>query len=114
MLEGIEESDELIIACFETGPNYPQRVIALADWGLSHNSTVTRDHAVASAAAAPNAMVHYIADFCVSLTTAPISYPVFWASHSASKLRSALHFCHVLLMVAGAVLLEGYMEYFHF
>lgn len=46
------------------GPYYPQRIIALADWGLSHNSTVTRDHAVQSAySGAPGAVVQYIADF---------------------------------------------------
>lgn len=63
------------------GPTYPQRIIALADWGLSHNSTVTRDHALASAAevsGGPGAMIHYIADFCYADTwssNATVSLP---------------------------------------
>lgn len=53
------------MAAARAGPSYPQRIITLADWGLSHNSTVTRDHVLQSAySASPGAVVvHYIADF---------------------------------------------------
>jgi len=64
------------------GPSYPQRIITLADWGLSHNSTVTRDHVLQSAySASPGAVVvHYIADF---------SYADTWSSNGTVSLPTS-------------------------
>ena len=48
------------------GPNYPQRIIAMADWGMSANATSTLQHALVSASA-PNVgppVLYYIADYC--------------------------------------------------
>ena len=37
------------VARARAGPHYPQRLLALADWGLSANSSTTLDHVLASA-----------------------------------------------------------------
>eukprot|EP00891_Asterochloris_glomerata_P009395 jgi/Astpho2/9395/Aster-01660 len=52
------------------GPNYPQRIIAMADWGMSANATSTLQHALVSASA-PNVgppVLYYIADYCYADT----------------------------------------------
>ncbi|CAL5218603.1 g300 [Coccomyxa viridis] len=54
------------------GPSYPQRLILLADWGLSHNSSTTLDHAVKSALQSTSPpCILYIADFCYADTWFP-------------------------------------------
>ncbi|KAK9830772.1 hypothetical protein WJX74_006451 [Apatococcus lobatus] len=46
------------------GQNYPQRIIAIADWGLSSNSSSTLDHVLDSVASSTSPpLVNYIADF---------------------------------------------------
>ncbi|KAK9854186.1 hypothetical protein WJX84_001590 [Apatococcus fuscideae] len=46
------------------GPTYPQRIIAIADWGLSSNSSSTLDHVLQSVASSPSPpYINYIADF---------------------------------------------------
>ena len=48
-----------------TGATTPQRLLLVADWGLSHNSSVTLQHLLQSAANTTTApAVLYIADFC--------------------------------------------------
>lgn len=46
------------------GPQYPQRLLLIADWGLSHNSSTTLDHILQSAQDSANPpVVLYIGDF---------------------------------------------------
>lgn len=48
-----------------TGATTPQRLLLVADWGLSQNSSVTLQHLLQSAANTTTApAVLYIADFC--------------------------------------------------
>lgn len=59
-----------------TTPNalgvYPQRIIAIADWGLSSNSTTTLTHILTSVAnVSGKAVVQYIGDFCYADTWFP-------------------------------------------
>ncbi|CAK0736397.1 hypothetical protein CVIRNUC_000740 [Coccomyxa viridis] len=54
------------------GPNYPQRLLLIADWGLSHNSSSTLDHILKSAQQATSPpCVLYIADFSYADTWYP-------------------------------------------
>ena len=46
------------------GPHYPQRLLLIADWGLSYNSSSTLDHALASAKNASGpAIVLFVGDY---------------------------------------------------
>ena len=46
------------------GPHYPQRLLLLADWGMSYNSSTTLDHALASARNSTSPVnVLYIGDY---------------------------------------------------
>ena len=46
------------------GPHYPQRLLLIADWGLSYNSSSTLDHALASARNASGpASVLFVGDY---------------------------------------------------
>ena len=61
----------LLMFGLHAGASAPQRFILLADWGLSQNSSVTLQHALASAANTTTApAVLYIADFCYAGKTA--------------------------------------------
>jgi hypothetical protein len=54
------------------GQSYPQRIIALADWGLSANASDTLQHAIASASNSTyTPIVYYIADYCYADTWFP-------------------------------------------
>ncbi len=44
-----DEKPLVRVARARAGPHYPQRLLALADWGLSANSSTTLDHVLASA-----------------------------------------------------------------
>lgn len=46
-------------------PAFPQRLLFIADWGLSHNLSTTLDHILQSAENNTNPpLVHYVGDFC--------------------------------------------------
>lgn len=55
-----------------TGATAPQRFLLVADWGLSHNSSVTLQHLLLSAANTTTPpVVLYIADFCYAGQSLP-------------------------------------------
>ena len=62
---------------YGAGPTYPQRVIIIADWGLSSNSSSTLAHVLDSVASSPSqTFVQYNADFVssVSAGNAPLEF----------------------------------------
>ncbi|BDA44108.1 Purple acid phosphatase 15 [Coccomyxa sp. Obi] len=56
----------------DAGMEYPQRLLLIADWGMSHNSSTTLDHIVASALNSTNPpLVLYAADYSYADTWFP-------------------------------------------
>ena len=71
------------------GPSYPQRILAIADLGISANSTSTLMHALYSAETSPNPPVlFYIGDFCC--THSPYCLHSFNAKFAGCMLLSLL------------------------
>lgn len=54
---------------------FPQRLLFIADWGLSENSSTTLDHILQSAQNSTNPpLVHYVGDFCYAGAESPLNF----------------------------------------
>ena len=73
------------------GPTYPQRILTIADLGMSENSTSTVMHAMYSAETSPNPPVlFYIGDFCCEPLCASAGDAVSASREHELGLRSML------------------------